>query len=44
MQVKKYKFGDQSGKLSTAEEAFCGIIGGALATWNQPFEVARIGR
>lgn len=29
-------------KLSVAEEALSGIIGGALSTWNQPFEVARI--
>ena len=25
-------------KLSTVEEATSGIIGGALSTWNQPFE------
>lgn len=25
-----------------AEEAVSGIIGGALSTWNQPFEVLRI--
>ena len=29
-------------KLSIAEEAISGIIGGALSTWNQPFEVLRI--
>ena len=29
-------------KLSIGEEALSGIIGGALSTWNQPFEVARI--
>lgn len=29
-------------KLSVGEEALSGIIGGALSTWNQPFEVARI--
>ena len=29
-------------KLSTVEEATSGIIGGALSTWNQPFEVLRI--
>eukprot|EP00598_Pedospumella_elongata_P007084 CAMPEP_0184975744 /NCGR_PEP_ID=MMETSP1098-20130426/6891_1 /TAXON_ID=89044 /ORGANISM="Spumella elongata, Strain CCAP 955/1" /LENGTH=284 /DNA_ID=CAMNT_0027498515 /DNA_START=36 /DNA_END=890 /DNA_ORIENTATION=- len=29
-------------KLSVAEEAMSGIIGGALSTWNQPFEVLRI--
>eukprot|EP01004_Peranema_trichophorum_P006511 NODE_5330_length_1029_cov_40.803532_g4762_i0.p1 GENE.NODE_5330_length_1029_cov_40.803532_g4762_i0~~NODE_5330_length_1029_cov_40.803532_g4762_i0.p1 ORF type:complete len:302 (-),score=66.39 NODE_5330_length_1029_cov_40.803532_g4762_i0:124-981(-) len=29
-------------KLSIKEELLCGIVGGALATWNTPFEVARI--
>lgn len=29
-------------KLSVTEEAMSGIIGGALSTWNQPFEVLRI--
>lgn len=29
-------------KLTNAEEAASGCIGGALACWNQPFEVARI--
>lgn len=29
-------------KLSIAEESLAGIIGGALSTWNQPFEVMRI--
>lgn len=29
-------------KLSVTEEAVSGIIGGALSTWNQPFEVLRI--
>ena len=29
-------------KLSAWEEATAGIIGGALSTWNQPFEVLRI--
>ena len=29
-------------KLSVAEEAMSGIIGGTLSTWNQPFEVLRI--
>lgn len=29
-------------KLSLAEEAMSGIIGGTLSTWNQPFEVMRI--
>eukprot|EP00392_Amoebophrya_sp_AT5.2_P003125 g3130.t1 len=29
-------------KLSKWEEAGCGIMGGSLSCWNQPFEVARI--
>lgn len=29
-------------KLTITEEALAGIIGGALSTWNQPFEVLRI--
>lgn len=29
-------------KLTLAEEAISGIIGGSLSTWNQPFEVMRI--
>lgn len=29
-------------KLTVAEEAISGIIGGAISTWNQPFEVMRI--
>ena len=29
-------------KLTAGEEAIAGIIGGALSTWNQPFEVLRI--
>jgi len=33
---------DPKAKLSVGEEAACGVLGGATATWNQPFEVARI--
>lgn len=29
-------------KLSTGEEMLAGVLGGALSTWNQPFEVMRI--
>jgi hypothetical protein len=29
-------------KLTPLEETMSGIIGGALSTWNQPFEVMRI--
>jgi len=32
----------KNAKLSVLEEAMSGIIGGALSTWNQPFEVLRI--
>lgn len=32
----------KSVKLTVAEEAMAGIFGGALSTWNQPFEVIRI--
>ena len=42
-QLKKRHPGDpKKVKLSTAEEALAGIFGGALSTWNQPFEVMRI--
>jgi len=34
--------GDPKAKLTVKEEAFSGIIGGALSCWNHPFEVARI--
>jgi hypothetical protein len=40
--MKKYGHGDSNAKLSIAEEALAGTIGGALSTWNQPFEVMRI--
>ncbi|TMW56359.1 hypothetical protein Poli38472_006369 [Pythium oligandrum] len=33
---------DPNAKLTVAQEAGAGIIGGALACWNHPFEVARI--
>jgi len=34
--------GDANAKLSKWEEVGCGITGGTLASWNHPFEVARI--
>jgi hypothetical protein len=41
--IKSRKEGDPKKiKLSGAEEALAGIIGGSLSTWNQPFEVMRI--
>eukprot|EP00918_Siedleckia_nematoides_P087578 GHVU01192613.1.p2 GENE.GHVU01192613.1~~GHVU01192613.1.p2 ORF type:complete len:285 (-),score=18.28 GHVU01192613.1:2773-3627(-) len=33
---------DEKDRLSVGEEVAAGILGGALSTWNQPFEVARI--
>ena len=33
---------DKKKNLSVAQESIAGIIGGALSTWNQPFEVLRI--
>ncbi|KAF8820625.1 putative MC family transporter [Cardiosporidium cionae] len=33
---------DKNAKLTIPQEALAGILGGALSTWNQPFEVARI--
>ena len=38
----RYEGDPKKVKLSTAEEALAGILGGALSTWNQPFEVMRI--
>ena len=34
--------GEKNPRLSIAEEAISGTIGGALSVWNQPFEVLRI--
>jgi hypothetical protein len=34
--------GDASAKLTKSEEVGAGIVGGTLACWNHPFEVARI--
>jgi len=42
VRLKVWLHGDERAKLTVGEEAFAGIIGGALSTWNQPFEVARI--
>jgi hypothetical protein len=33
---------DANAKLTVAQEAGAGVIGGALSCWNHPFEVARI--
>jgi len=40
--LKKRHANPETAKLSAGEEAFAGLIGGALSTWNQPFEVMRI--
>merc|ERR1712061_613837 len=40
--VATANYGNEKAKLSKGEEIFCGTLGGALSTWNQPFEVARI--
>mmetsp|Transcript_8053 Transcript_8053/g.19439 ORF Transcript_8053/g.19439 Transcript_8053/m.19439 type:complete len:281 (+) Transcript_8053:501-1343(+) len=40
--VAVIRHGDAKAKLSKWEEAGCGIMGGSLSCWNQPFEVARI--
>lgn len=40
--AKESLHGDRDAKLTKAEEVACGCIGGALSTWNQPFEVTRI--
>ena len=34
--------GDAAAKLTKGEEVGAGVIGGTLACWNHPFEVARI--
>ncbi len=34
--------GDAKAKLTKAEEVSAGVVGGTLACWNHPFEVARI--
>jgi hypothetical protein len=34
--------GDATAKLTKTEEVGAGIVGGTLACWNHPFEVARI--
>ncbi|KAF1334842.1 hypothetical protein FI667_g1580, partial [Globisporangium splendens] len=41
-QFKVLFHGDADAKLTVAQEAGAGIVGGALACWNHPFEVARI--
>eukprot|EP00397_Hematodinium_sp_SG-2012_P050634 GEMP01058955.1.p1 GENE.GEMP01058955.1~~GEMP01058955.1.p1 ORF type:complete len:288 (+),score=51.26 GEMP01058955.1:22-864(+) len=40
--AKERIHGDRNANLTNVQEAMCGLLGGALSTWNQPFEVARI--
>lgn len=40
--MKRFKYGDEKHKLTKGDEAICGVIGGTLASWNTPFEVARV--
>merc|ERR1719494_131463 len=42
VRYKIHRHGDRNHRLTNGEEALCGLVGGALSTWNQPFEVARI--
>lgn len=41
-QMKESLYKSKTAKLSKGEEAMSGIIGGTMACWNHPFEVARI--
>lgn len=41
-QLKRSLHSDPSAKLTKGEEVLSGVIGGMLACWNHPFEVARI--
>lgn len=42
LSMRRQRYGDETHKLTKGEEAMCGILGGTLASWNTPFEVARI--
>lgn len=42
VRMKRLKYGDESAKMTNGDEALCGVIGGTLASWNTPFEVARV--
>lgn len=42
IRMRRFKYGDEGAKLTRGDEAVSGIIGGALSSWNHPFEVARI--
>ncbi|EGD79550.1 hypothetical protein PTSG_10117 [Salpingoeca rosetta] len=41
--IKRMKYDDpETAKLTVGQEVMAGIIGGTMACWNHPFEVARI--
>lgn len=42
VRMRRYKYGSEKAKLTNGDEALCGVIGGTLASWNHPFEVARV--
>ncbi|CAN8062825.1 unnamed protein product [Agarophyton chilense] len=42
IRMRKWKYGDDTAKLTKGEEGLCGVIGGTMSSWNHPFEVARI--
>lgn len=42
IRMRKLKYNEETAKLTKGDEAMCGVIGGALSSWNHPFEVARI--
>lgn len=42
IRMRRSRYGDDTHRLSKGEEAMCGVVGGFLASWNHPFEVARI--
>lgn len=42
IRMRRTKYADETAKLTKGDEALCGVIGGAMSSWNHPFEVARI--
>lgn len=42
IRMRRFKYGDESARLTRTDEAMCGVMGGVLSSWNHPFEVARI--
>jgi len=41
-QIATRRYGDPKSRLTIQDECYAGILGGLLACWNHPFEVARI--